>query len=213
MMFEQHDEAGGDVARAAGRGTTRKALLKNAALSGGALAGGGLVFAGLSATASSAPSASQDAHILSFVLLIEYLEEALYAEALRRGALTGELREFAAVAGSHERAHVAFLKHALGPKARAKPTFRFGAAKSDANAFVKAAIHIEDTNVGAYNGQAANLTPGALAAAAKIVSVEARHAAWIRNIAGKVPASNPTDPLLTDRDVLARLRATGFLPK
>jgi len=70
---------------------------------------------------------------------------------------------------------------------------------------------LEDTGVAAYNGQATNLTRGALAIAAKIVSVEGRHAAWIRTIAGKSPAADATDPALTEAQALAALRKTGFL--
>ena len=45
---------------------------------------------------------------------------------------------------------------------------------------------LEDTAVAAYNGQAANHeTKPTLKAAATIVSVEARHAAWIRDIVGE----------------------------
>ena len=43
---------------------------------------------------------------------------------------------------------------------------------------------LEETAVAAYNGQATNLTPKALATAARIASVEARHASWARGIAG-----------------------------
>ena len=63
----------------------------------------------------------------------------------------------------------------------------------------------------AYNGQAANLTRDALIAAARIVSVDARHAAWIRAIQDKPPASRPTDLPKTRREVLAAVDRTGFV--
>ena len=44
------------------------------------------------------------------------------------------------------------------------------------------AIALEELGVAAYNGQATNLSKPALQAAASIVSVNARHAAWIRAI-------------------------------
>jgi hypothetical protein len=165
----------------------------------------------LARLASSAPSPAQDARILNLVLLLEYVEAAFYAEAREKGALRGELRQFANVVGAHEAQHVAFLKHALGREARKPPRLAFGTATTDADAFVRAAITLEDTSVAAYNGQATNLTPGALGAAARIVSVEARHAAWIRAIAGKVPAADATDAPLTAAQVLAALRKTGFV--
>jgi hypothetical protein len=190
---------------------TRSQLLRRAAVAGGAV-GGGALFAGtLARFASSAPSPAQDARILNLVLLLEYVEAAFYAEAREKGALRGELRQFAKVVGGHEAQHVAFLKHALGREARKPPRLAFGDATTDADAFVRAAITLEDTSVAAYNGQATNLTAGALAAAAKIVSVEARHAAWIRAIAGKVPAADATDAPLTAARVQATLRKTGFV--
>jgi len=179
-------------------------------VTGGALSVGGAL-GGLPRPASSAPSASQDARILNLVLLLEYVEAAFYADARAKGALHGELRKFATVVGGHERQHVSFLKKALGNGARKEPILDFGQATTDPDAFVAAAVALEDTSVAAYNGQATNLTAHTLAAAARIVSVEARHAAWIRAIAGKVPAADATDAPLTGAQVLAALQKTGFL--
>jgi hypothetical protein len=65
--------------------------------------------------------------------------------------------------------------------------------------------------IGAYNGQAANLTKPTLAMAAQIVSVEARHAGWIRAIAGKNPAPNATDQPKTATQVQSAVNRTGFV--
>jgi hypothetical protein len=178
---------------------------------GGALVAGGGAVGGLARLASSAPSAAQDARILNFVLELEYLENAFYAEARSRGALTGELRRFANVVGGHERKHVDFLKNALGGQAAAEPTFDFGDSTRDADRFVATAIELEDLSVAAYNGQATNLTPETLAAAARIVSVEARHAAWIRDIGGKPPAADATDTPKTEGQVRAAIQNLGFV--
>jgi Ferritin-like domain len=186
-------------------------VLKRAAVAGGTLAAGGVLAAELAGFAHSAASPRQDVRILNFALLFEYLTAAFYAEALDRGALRGELRQFAETVGEHERAHVRFLRNALGGQARAAPRFVFGRATSNADRFLATAVTLEDTGVSAYNGQAANLTPDALAAAAKIVSVEARHAAWIRDIAGETPAEDATDAPLSAERVTAILRRTGFI--
>jgi hypothetical protein len=170
-----------------------------------------VLIGGLPRLASSAPSPAQDARILNLVLLLEYVEAGFYAEARVKDALRGELRTFASVVGAHEEQHVAFLKKALGSGARKQPRMSFGKATTDPDAFVAAAVALEDTSVAAYNGQATNLTAGTLAAAAKIVSVEARHAAWIRAIAGQVPAADATDTPKTEAQVLAALRKTGFV--
>lgn len=193
------------------RGTTRAEVLKRAAVAGGTLAAGGVLAGELAGFAHSAASPKQDVRILNFALLFEYLTAAFYAEALDRGALKGELRQFAETVGAHEQAHVRFLSKALGPQARSAPRFAFGRTTANADRFVATAVTLEDTGVGAYNGQATNLTAGALEAAAKIVSVEARHAAWIRDIAGKTPADDATDAPLTAARVLAILRRTGFV--
>jgi hypothetical protein len=190
---------------------SRDEVIKRGIGVGGAVLGGGALIAGLPRLASSAPSPAQDARVLNFILLIEEMEAALYAEALDRGRLRGELRRFAQIVGAHERAHVRFIRSALGGKARRRPALDFGTATSDADEFTAAAITLEDTGVSAYNGQAANLTTGALQAAAKIVSVEARHAAWIRDIAGRPPAAEPTDAAMSERQVRDVLEKTGFL--
>jgi hypothetical protein len=190
---------------------TRAEVLKRATLAGGALATGGVLAAEFAEFGFSAASPSQDARILNFALLLEYLTAAFYADALKKGALKGELRQFAEAVGGHEQAHVDFLKKALGGAARAAPKFNFGPATATPKRFVATAVTLEDTGVAAYNGQATNLTPDALAAAAKIVSVEARHAAWIRDIAGKTPAEDATDAPLSAARVLAIVKSTGFV--
>jgi hypothetical protein len=195
----------------AGAAASRADVVRKAASAGGALLGGGVLLGTVPRLASSAPSPAQDVRVLNFALVLEELTAAFYAEALRRGRLRGELREFARIVGAHERAHVRFIRGALGRKARRRPAFDFGSATSDQDEFTAAAITLEDTGVAAYNGQAGNLTKGALRAAARIVSVEARHAAWIRDIAGRPPAAEPTDAPMSERQVRDALEKTGFL--
>jgi hypothetical protein len=189
----------------------RDTLLRRAALGGGAVLGGGLMVVELPASGRSAPSEAQDVKILNFALLVEDLQAAFYREALDRGALRGELRKFAKVVGGHERAHAAFIRKALGPKAKQTRTFDFGNATRDERAFGRAAVQLEDLGLAAYNGQAPNLTKGTLAAAAKIVSVEARHASWIRDIVGLNPAPRAADAPATAAQVTDALNRTGFV--
>ena len=77
--------------------------------------------------------------------------------------------------------------------AGASPRFKFGDAATDPAKFIATAISLEETGLGVYNGQAVSLTPKTLAAAARVVSVEARHAAWARALAGKDPAPVAVD--------------------
>lgn len=160
--------------------------------------------------ASATPSKAQDARILQLVLQLEYTQVAFYEEALRQAGLTGELRDFARAALEHERQHLAAIRRALGAKAGARPSFDFGQNVKSPRAFTQAAIQLEDLAVAGYNGQATNLTKGTLAAAAEIVSVEARHAAWVRAIAGQVAAPDAVDKPMTARQAAQGLHEIGL---
>ena len=160
--------------------------------------------------AAGAASTSEDLRILQLVLQLEYTQVALYERALREASLTGELRDFAQTALGHERQHLAAVKQALGSKAGPKPRFEFGSKTKSADAFRRTAIELEDIAVAGYNGQAANLTKQTLAVAAEIVSVEARHAAWVRAIAGEIAAPDPVDKPMTASEVVAGLHEIGL---
>ena len=192
-------------------GATRAEFIARGILAGGALAGGGALLVALPRDAISAPSPAQDQKILNFALGLEYIEAGFYAEAFAKRKLRGELLDYVSTVRQHERAHVDFLKEVLGSKARKEPELDFGDATSDPEKFTPAAIALEETMVAAYNGQAVNLTKGTLAKAATIVSVEARHAGWIRAIAGKNPAPDATDQPKTPREVQADVNRTGFV--
>jgi Ferritin-like domain len=193
------------------RGSSRAEFIARAVLAGGTLAAGGALVVALPRLAASAPSPAQDQKILNFALGLEYMEAAFYAEAFAKGKLRGELREYVSTVRRHERAHVAFIKGVLGRQARKEPSFDFGDATSDPKKFTAAAITLEETVIAAYNGQAANLTKGTLAKAATIVSVEARHAGWIRAIAGRDPAPEATDQPKTAAEVQADVNRTGWV--
>jgi Ferritin-like domain len=191
--------------------TTRSELLQRALVTGGGVAIGGVVIAALPDFAGSKPSPAQDAEILNFALLLEHVQAGLYADALRRKALSGELRQFAEVVGAHERAHIAFIRKALGDSARKPPKLDFGDDTATAESFTDVALKLEDLGVAAYNAQAPNLTKGALGAAARIVSVEARHASWIRAIAGVTPAPDASEPPASAARVAATLKGSGYV--
>jgi rubrerythrin len=190
---------------------SRDRLLKRALVAGGTVLAGGALMAGLPKLAASAQSPEQDAEIFNFALLLEHLQAGFYAEATELGELEPELLEFARIVAEHERQHVNYLQNALGSAARDEPETDFGDATTVPERFAAAAITLEDLAVSAYNGQAANLTKEALRGAATVVSVDARHAAWIRAIVGRPAASQPVDQALSREDVLARLGETGFL--
>jgi hypothetical protein len=192
---------------------TRKALV-----AGGALTAGGVLVAGPSSFAAALPTpktvrirASQDVRILNYFLLVEEVLKGFYASAVKSGALDGELAQFARVAYTHEAKHVKWLRKLLGSRARAAPALDFGAATSNAKRFIKNAILLEETNVAAYLGQAANLTQAGRVVATRMVSVDARHAAWIHDIAGMAPADMTINKPMSETQVVSELKRTGFL--
>jgi len=137
---------------------------------------------------------TSDISILNYALVLEYLQAAFYTEAERSGALTGKAAQAARVVGATERAHVeAFLK-LLGSQAVKRPTFNFQGVTEHQQQFLKTAVAFEDLAVAAYKGQAPRLkSRGVLAAAVGIHSVEARHAAWMRELFGITPAARAFD--------------------
>jgi hypothetical protein len=200
-------------AAAAVEGDTRAALLRK----GGILAGIGLGFAALPAGFALAQgTAACDVKILNFALTLEYLEAAFYAEANAAGKLDGITARFAQVVGAHEAAHVEALKAALGSKAAKEPTFDFKGTTGDEGTFLRTAVTLEDTGVSAYQGQAPRIkSTEVLGSAGAILAVEARHAAWVRDIigAGKPPIPAPAafnEPLSMEQ-VLAAVDETGFI--
>jgi Ferritin-like domain len=193
------------------RRMTRGDLMQGALVTAGGAVAGAVALGGLPDFAASKPSAKQDAEILNFVLLMEYVQFAFYAEALSRKVLSGELLDYARIVGGQEEEHVRFVRSALGKAAKPKPPLEFGDATSDADHFAENALKLEDLGVAAYNAQAPNLTKDALAAAAKIVSVEARHAAWIRDVTGLNPAPKAVEPTASADKVMKTFEGSGFV--
>jgi hypothetical protein len=202
---------------------TRAQFFRRSIVGGGTFLAGGLLIGGLPKVALGAPSAQQDVEILNFALLLEYLESEFYVDAVNKAAISGlSPRElaFATTVRDHELAHVDFLRQALGSAARAKPAFDFKDTTSNRAKFLATSVVLEDTGVAAYNGQGPRLRKATLAAAAQIVSVEARHAAWIRRIVAgpgypnapeDYPAPAALDPALTKAQVEQAVGQTGFI--
>jgi len=198
-------------------GTTRGDFLRRAGLGAGTIVGGSALLGALPAVASAGISKG-DIAILNYALTLEYLESAFYAEAVSKGKLSGETAKFARVVAAHERAHVAFLKGSLGRKAVAKPRFDFRDTTTDQAKFQATARTLEDTGVAAYLGQVGNIRNKAvLKAAGSVLPVEARHAAWIRDIIGSGDSPSPAPAAFqggrTKAQILAAVKATGFIVK
>ena len=202
-------------------GVTRADALRRAVLGGGALVGASALLGGIPSSALASSSgvkraSAGDVDILNFALTLEFLEAAFYAEAVSGGKLSGEAMKFARAVAKDEAAHVAFLKGALGDKAVKTPMFDFKGTTAKQATFLKTAMVLEDTGVSAYAGAAPMIqNKKTLAAALSVHSVEARHAAWVRNIIGNggnpLPAPAAFDPALSDAKVLKIVKSTGFI--
>jgi hypothetical protein len=187
---------------------TRLSVLRTLAAAG-LIGAAGLAAAG---TADAATEPRGDVAILNYALTLEYLQSAFYAEVERIGSLTGETARLARIVGGHERTHVRMLLDVLGRRAVAKPTFDFHGATDSQNAFVRTAVAFEDLGVAAYKGQAPRIaSPAYLEAALAIHATEARHAAWIRRIAGILPAQSAFDQPASATHVVSVVDSTHFI--
>jgi hypothetical protein len=191
---------------------SRRAFLRRGGIAAGGAVAAGAVLPGLTAGSAVAATPKGDVAIANFALTLEYLESAFYAAALRHAGLSGEHKRLATTVHAHEAAHVAALKRMLGSAAVKRPSFDFGSAVQSQAAFTATAMTLEDTGVQAYQGQAPFIKSQAVfKAALSIHPVEARHAAWIRQLAHQNPAPAAFNPALTKAQVLSAVTATGFI--
>ncbi len=205
-------------------GDSRRGFLKKAGLAGGAVMGSGALLAALTpagamAKGKGAPPASfgkGDIGILNFALTLEYLEAAFYNEATKNKVAKGaQETAFLKRTTADENAHVAFLKKALGSKATKAPKVDFGDATSKAK-WIPTSFALENTGVHAYSGQVLNITnPAYVAAAASILTIEARHASVAGLLMGATPKNispdGAFDTPFTAQEVLKAVGETEFL--
>jgi hypothetical protein len=133
--------------------------------------------------------------VLNYAYALEQLEAAFYAQVVQTPATdfqTNELNYFRQVA-AHEAIHRDFLKAAIINVAKGTPIMALTPNFSGINFTSRASVlatakAFEDLGVAAYNGAGklistsdANATTY-LTVAGKIVSVEARHAAYVRDL-------------------------------
>jgi hypothetical protein len=129
-----------------------------------------------------------DVGILNYAYLLEQLEAAFYMRATMNSSfmngLTSTDRRFFMDIRDHEVVHREFFKAALGTNAIPEVKFDFSMLDfADRNKVLDTAKTFEDLGVAAYNGAGKFLdTPAFLLLAGKIVSVEARHAAYLREV-------------------------------
>jgi rubrerythrin len=162
--------------------------------------------------AARAASREQDREILNYALSLEYLQASFYTEAERLNSLRGSFAEQARVVGAHERAHVEALQGLLGAAAIKRPRYDFQGVTESQPEFRETAVAFEDLAVAAYKEEAPRIQNRQhLAAAIRVHSVEARHAAWIRQLAGALPAPDAFDEPQSRKQVGRLVASTEFV--
>lgn len=138
------------------------------------------------APAGSIDLGSGDIGVLNYAYALEQLEAAFYTQVIASpfSGITANEQALLTDIRDHEIAHRDFFKAALGAKAITSLEVNFSAVNFGSRDSVLAtAKAFEDLGVSAYNGAGQLLTdPNYLLLAGKIVSVEARHAAYIRDL-------------------------------
>lgn len=129
---------------------------------------------------------SGDIGILNYAFALEQLEAAFYIRAAESpyAGITSTEAAYLSDIRDHEIAHREFFRKALGSKAIIDLEPNFSSINfSSRESVLGTAKAFEDLGVSAYNGAGRLLTdPNYLLLAGKIVSVEARHAAAIRDL-------------------------------
>lgn len=129
---------------------------------------------------------SGDIAILNYAYALEQLEAAFYIQVANTpyGGISDWEKTLFTDIRDHEIAHREFFKAALGAKAINNLEFNFsGINFSNRDSVLSTAKAFEDLGVSAYNGAGWLIKePAYLLLAGKIVSVEARHAALVRDL-------------------------------
>lgn len=129
---------------------------------------------------------SGDVGILNYAYALEQLEAAFYIKVMESpySGMTAEESSILADIRDHEIAHRDFFKAAIGSAAIPSLAVNFSSINfADRGSVLNTAKAFEDLGVSAYNGAGYYITNATyLELAGKIVSVEARHAAAIRDL-------------------------------
>ena len=220
-------------------GDTRASFLRKAGLGGAALVGGGALLGRPDAALAGHSDNVPDVDILNFALTLEYLEATFYTQGLggpgttgvpssrgrfNRGAITGakvfrfsgknrgQAYDLLTDIRDHEVTHVDFFVGALGASAVGPCKFDFSKALKDVSTFLATAQVLENTGVMAYDGAIRYVDAGDnLQNGAQIATVEARHAAYLNLVNGDSPFPAAFDMGKKPSQIIAAVKATGFI--
>lgn len=176
----------------------RRSFLKLAGMTAAAAVAFGVDIPGLRLNEAFAQSGAVDlgggdVGVLNYAYALEQLEAAFYTQALATpyAGMSAYERSVLRDIRDHEIAHRAFFAKALGRNRIPNLQPNFTAVDfADRRSVITTASTFEDLGVSAYNGGGAAIkNPAYLAAAGSIVSVEARHAAVLRDIISPLSAN------------------------
>ena len=153
-----------------------------------------------------------DISILNYALTLEHLEATFYNQGLDNFTrqdfktygypnyvytLFEKIRE-------HENVHVSTLQTVIKSlNGTAVPPCEYNFNIPDVKTFIETSRALENTGVSAYSGSAKDISnPDLLTAAATILSVEARHAAFLQYITNRSPFPNAFDIPLSKGQVV-----------
>jgi len=155
---------------------------------------------------------SGDTAVLNYAYALEQLEAAFYTQVILTpyAGISDEEMSLLTDIRNHEIAHREFFRKALSTAAIQDLQVDFSSIDfSKRDKVLAAASTFEDLGVAAYNGAGKYIkTPAYLGLAGKIVSVEARHAAYIHDLVSpgsfsSTADSSGLDPAKTPADVFA----------
>ncbi len=196
---------------------SRRRLLKwSGAAATISIAGMALPNFGISA-ALAADLGEGDIGVLNYAYALEQLEAAFYTQVIETpyADMSADESSWLTDIRDHEVEHREFLKEALGDAAIPGLEVDFSAVDfTSRDSVLGTAKVFEDLGVGAYNGAGKLIeNPDYLLAAGKIVSVEARHAAAIRDLLQMNSVAFAGDDVVDENGLDVAYEPTEVLPK
>ena len=190
-------------------------LFQRAVVGGGVIVAGGVLLGGLPEVSPAARSNAQDVEILNSCCCWRSWRQVFTRTPRHGGALKGEARGLRQDRGCPRTG--ARRRSSQGDSAASRPsrtpTFDFQAILRPTSEAMFAAGHRRCSRTPPSPPTTARPEPDEAdaRAAAPIVSVEARHAAWIRDIVGEPASPQATDTPATARQVQRVIARTGFV--